>query len=52
LPDFKTFQAEWLDATVTASIKGKGLTNPRYTYFEAGKMLGKKYGFTVKQKIY
>jgi hypothetical protein len=49
LPDFKTFQTEWFDATEAAAIKGKNL-NPRYTYFEAGKILGKKYGFTVKQR--
>jgi hypothetical protein len=51
LPDFITFQNEWLDATEAASIKGKNL-NLRYAYFEAGKTLGKKYGFTIKQITY
>jgi hypothetical protein len=49
LPDFKTFQNEWLDATEKAA--GKSL-DPHYTYFEAGKTMGKKYGFSVKQELY
>jgi hypothetical protein len=51
LPDFKTFQKEWLDATEKAAISGKNF-DPQYTYFEASKAMGKKYGFSVKQKLY